>query len=180
MSARVWTALRASLYAAAFVFLWAWVAGALRVFDARLGGMLPIWMRWPGLLLAAAGAALGLYCIATFVTAGAGTPAPFDAPRRFVAVGPYRYVRNPMYLGGVGILAGSGLVLRSPSILAFTAVWWLLAHVFVLAYEEPTLRARFGATYDDYRSRVSRWIPRLPRAGGTDPGVDIASRGGRG
>ena len=180
MIARAWTAVRAALYATAFVLLWAWVAGALRVYDARLGGMLPPWTRLPGTLLAVAGAALALWCVVTFVTAGAGTPAPFDAPRRFVAVGPYRYVRNPMYLGGMGVLAGAGLVLRSPSIVIFTAAWWLLAHVFVLAYEEPTLRARFGATYDDYCSRVSRWIPRAPGAGDRPPAADTANRAGGG
>jgi protein-S-isoprenylcysteine O-methyltransferase Ste14 len=183
-----WIALRAALYASGFVVLWVWVAGQVRAYDARLNWALPPLARPAGLLLAAAGAALGLSCVATFVAVGKGTPAPFDAPRRFVAVGPYRCVRNPMYLGAMGLLAGSGLVLRSPSIVLFTAVWWLIAHVFVLTYEEPALRSRFGATYDDYCSRVHRWIPRRPRPmradhdRGDDRSLEegTASRAGRG
>ena len=80
-----------------------------------------------------AGAALCLACIATFVVIGRGTPAPFDPPRQFVAVGPYRYVRNPMYIGGALLLAGFALYLRSGAALIFCLPWLLLAHIFVLA-----------------------------------------------
>ena len=171
----MWTALRAMFYASTFVLLWAWVAGALRIYDRVLGGPLPQWVRWPGIAIAIGGALLALWCVVTFVTAGRGTPAPFDAPRRFVATGPYRYVRNPMYIGGMGVLAGSGLALGSPSIVAFTAGWWLVAHLFVLLYEEPHLRGRFGATYDAYCSRVRRWIPSAAGADGTPREADTAS-----
>jgi protein-S-isoprenylcysteine O-methyltransferase Ste14 len=130
--------------------------------DGRLGGPLPAWGRLAGAALALAGGALGLWCIALFVTAGHGTPAPFDAPRRFVAAGPYRWVRNPMYLGGVSFLGGVGLWLRSPAMALLAVAALGVAHVFVRTYEEPVLARAFGATYDEYRRQVHRWIPRRP------------------
>ena len=90
--------------------------------------------------LMAAGGTLAFACIATFVTRGEGTPAPMDPPRKFVAAGPYRFVRNPMYIGGFLVLAGFGLYEQSPAILLFALPWFLLAHLFVILYEEPHLR----------------------------------------
>ena len=104
---------------------------------------------------------LALWCLVVFVVRGHGTPAPFDAPRKLVAIGPYRYIRNPMYVGGGLALLGFGLLQTSPSIVLFVPVWWLLFHVMVLVYEEPVLRAKFGSDYDDYCRRIPRWIPSL-------------------
>ena len=108
----------------------------------------------------AAGGTLAFACIATFVTRGEGTPAPMDPPRKFVAAGPYRFVRNPMYIGGFLVLAGFGLYEQSPAILLFALPWLLLAHFFVILYEEPHLRATFGSPYDAYCRSVCRWPPR--------------------
>lgn len=166
---RFLVAARAALYAGSFVLLWGWLAVAVRPLDARFGGPLPAWLMPPGAALAAAGAAVAIWCIAVFVTAGAGTPAPFDAPRRFVAVGPYRWVRNPMYLGGFSLLAGVGLGVRSPAIVLLAAAGIGLAHLFVLSYEEPWLARQFDARYQAYRERVNRWVPRRPR--GTPPAL---------
>jgi protein-S-isoprenylcysteine O-methyltransferase Ste14 len=130
--------------------------------DGRMGGPLPAALRPVGAALAVAGGALALWCIALFVTAGHGTPAPFDAPRRFVAVGPYRWVRNPMYLGGVALLGGGAAWLRSPGMVLLAAGGLGLAHLFVLAYEEPSLTRAFGDSYREYRRQVNRWIPRRP------------------
>ena len=99
-------------------------------------------------------------CVGTFVVRGQGTPAPFDPPRRFVAVGPYKYVRNPMYIGGMILLVGSGLYQRSISILCLALAWLLLVHLLVVFYEEPHLRSRFGAEYQEYCRSVSRRVPR--------------------
>jgi protein-S-isoprenylcysteine O-methyltransferase Ste14 len=93
---------------------------------------------------------------------GRGTPAIFDAPRAFVAVGPYRYVRNPMYLSAIATFCGAGLYMRSLAVLAFTVAWLIVIHLFVLFIEEPGLQRRFGGTYDEYRSRVPRWLPSRP------------------
>lgn len=158
---RMLVVLRAAFYASAFVLLWAWLAASVRPLDARLPFAIPVWARPLGLALVLTGALLTLWCVATFVTRGRGTPAPFDPPREFVAEGPYRYVRNPMYIGGFGVLLGAGLVLRSPSIVGLAAVFLLLFHLFVLLYEEPALASRFGDPYLRYKSSVHRWLPRF-------------------
>ena len=113
-----------------------------------------------GVLVTVAGAALALSCIVTFVWIGRGTPAPFDPPRRLVSRGPYRLLRNPMYVGAGAALAGAALYYRSVPLLAYAAAFMLCAHLFVVAYEEPALRAKFGEEYAAYCRRVSRWLPR--------------------
>lgn len=118
-----------------------------------------------GLIVGAAGAALALWCVLTFALVGEGTPAPFDPPRRLVVRGPYRVVRNPMYLGAALALAAAALFYRSLALLGFTAVFVLAAHLFVLWYEEPTLRRTFGDDYDAYRREVQRWWPRVGASG---------------
>lgn len=158
----VLTAVRSLIFASSFVALWTWVALAL---DRRFPGLydLPSWLRVPGAMLIVGGGALALSCIALFVVIGKGTPAPFDAPRQFVAVGPYRYVRNPMYVGAFAVILGFGLWMNSMVILIFGLPWLLLAHVFVLVYEEPVLREKFGDSYKDYCFTVRRWIPKIPK-----------------
>jgi protein-S-isoprenylcysteine O-methyltransferase Ste14 len=114
-----------------------------------------------GMVAAAAGAALAAWCVLTFALVGRGTPAPFDPPRRLVVRGPYRYLRNPMYAGAAGALAGAALFYGSLALAVYAGAFLLLMHAFVLWYEEPTLRAHFGAEYDRYCRDVRRWRPRL-------------------
>lgn len=115
-----------------------------------------------GGLLVGAGLLLLLWCVVQFHRHG-GTPAPVDPPRRLVVRGPYRWTRNPMYAALAVMLTGQ-LVLHPGRALAIYALAALAAvSAFVLLYEEPTLRARFGADYADYAARVPRWIPRRPR-----------------
>ena len=155
-------ALRAAVFGSGFIWLWAWVAWSLhRRYDSSLGFALPEWTRAPGIVFLAVGGALALACIATFVTRGEGTPAPFDPPRKFVAAGPYKFVRNPMYIGACIMLFGFGLCEQSPAIVLSALPWLLLAHFFVILYEEPHLRATFGAPYDAYCRSVPRWLPHL-------------------
>jgi protein-S-isoprenylcysteine O-methyltransferase Ste14 len=116
-----------------------------------------------GMIGAAAGLALALWCVLTFALAGRGTPAPFDPPRRLVVRGPYRFVRNPMYVGAGLALAGAALFYRSPPLLGYTALFLAITHLFVLWYEEPTLRRLFGDEYVEYCRRVRRWWPSLGR-----------------
>ena len=113
-----------------------------------------------GLFLGASGAALALTCILTFVFVGRGTPAPFDPPRRLVVQGPYRLVRNPMYLGAGLALSGAGLFYQSIPLLGYAGVFLLITHLFVLLYEEPTLRQTFDGDYEEYCRRVGRWWPK--------------------
>ena len=160
---RILVILRAALYSAGFVLLWAWLATLAQPFDARLAFTVPDWARPFGWALVFLGALLALWCISTFVARGRGTPAPFDPPREFVAAGPYRYVRNPMYIGGFGVLLGAGLAFRSPSMMGVAVLFLLLMHLLVILYEEPVLADRFGDPYRHYKSSVHRWVPRFPR-----------------
>ena len=99
-----------------------------------------------------------------FVFEGRGTPAPIAPTEHLVVGGPYRWVRNPGYVAVTALLAGESLVYGSPAVLLYALLVALAFHVFVLLYEEPTLRATFGAEYDAYCRRVPRWLPRPPRA----------------
>jgi len=112
-----------------------------------------------GILIGGAGGALALWCIISFAVLGKGTPAPFDPPRRLVVRGPYRYVRNPMYIGAAFALGGAALFYRSLPLLGYVGVFLLVTHLFVVGYEEPTLQRLFGADYQAYRARVRRWLP---------------------
>lgn len=161
---QVFVAARTLLYAAGFLTLWGWLARRARHLDMERGLYLPFWTGFIGIGAFLAGALVVLSCVVSFVVAGKGTPAPFDPPRRFVASGPYRFVRNPMYLGSFLLLSGYGLYARSPSVLGLTALAALLAHLFVVLVEEPGLARRFGESYLAYRRSTNRWIPRLPRA----------------
>ncbi|HET7293867.1 MAG TPA: isoprenylcysteine carboxylmethyltransferase family protein [Vicinamibacteria bacterium] len=114
-----------------------------------------------GLALVLVGACLALWCILAFALIGRGTPAPFDPPRRLVVRGPYRFVRNPMYLGAALALAGAALVYASAALLGYAALFLVVTHLFVVAYEEPTLLETFGEEYAAYCRRVRRWWPSL-------------------
>ncbi len=98
---------------------------------------------------------------ARFAIEGLGTPAPVFPTRHLVVTGWYRYVRNPMYVAVVSIIVGQALLFGSITLLEYGALVWLFFHLFVLAYEEPTMRATFGEEYRLYCANVPRWIPRL-------------------
>ncbi len=114
-----------------------------------------------GMVIGAVGAAVALWCIFTFATIGRGTPAPFDPPRRLVIRGPYRFVRNPMYIGAGLALASAALFYESLPLLGYAGLFLLATHVFVVLYEEPTLRRTFGQEYEAYCRQVGRWWPRV-------------------
>lgn len=163
--AQTWfNTLRSTVYASAFIALFAWIALRLRAFDGNFHFALPAATVTLGMILMLPGAALAISCIATFVTRGRGTPALFDPPRRFVAAGPYRYVRNPMYLGGFALLIGLAFSLRSIAILLMTLLLMPLCHLLVVLHEEPSLKRKFGGFYENYLATVSRWLPRIPNA----------------
>jgi protein-S-isoprenylcysteine O-methyltransferase Ste14 len=116
-----------------------------------------------GIAIAVVGAALAVWCILSFALVGGGTPAPFDPPRRLVVGGPYALVRNPMYLGAGLALGGASLFYGSLALLGYVAGFLFVAHLFVVLYEEPTLRRTFGSEYESYCHQVSRWWPRVIR-----------------
>ena len=114
-----------------------------------------------GALMIAAGLTVLLDSFARFAIQGLGTPAPVAPPQRLVVTGLYRYVRNPMYVAVSSLIFGQGLLFGSASLLRYGLIVWLGFFAFVLLYEEPTLRRKFGDEYRQYCTRVPRWIPRL-------------------
>jgi protein-S-isoprenylcysteine O-methyltransferase Ste14 len=124
----------------------------------------PAAMDWPqiaGLVVGTIGAVIALSCVCAFAFIGKGTPAPFDPPRQLVVRGPYRFLRNPMYVGAALAVAGAALFYQSIQLLAFVAGFILVTHFFVVLYEEPALRRMFGPEYASYCQRVHRWIPTM-------------------
>src|SRR5947207_15938155 len=101
-----------------------------------------------GMVIGAIGAAVALWCIFSFAAIGKGTPMPLDPPRRLVIRGPYRFVRNPMYIGAGLALLGTAVFYLSWPLLIYAGVFFIATHLFVLAYEEPMLRRTFGEEYE--------------------------------
>ena len=117
---------------------------------AMLGGFLAVF----GVVLYLACAFWG------FAMRGGGTPAPIDPPKKLVIIGPYCIVRNPMYWSVLFVMLGEAAVLHSALLAEWAVLFFLSTCLFVLFYEEPTLRANFGVEYEDYCRRVPRWLPR--------------------
>jgi hypothetical protein len=96
-----------------------------------------------------------------FAVSGLGTPAPIAPTKFLVTTALDRYVRNPMYIGVFGVLLGEAATFHSMRLLGYAAFLCIAVQLFVVYYEEPTLRRRFGDSYELYRRSVPRWIPRL-------------------
>jgi len=108
------------------------------------------------------GALTYLWCAWDFTFTGRGTPAPIDPPKELVVKGLYRYVRNPMYVGITLILLGEAVLFESAVLFLYVGLLLVWFQLFIVYYEEPTLRRLFGASYESYCKSVSRWIPGLP------------------
>jgi protein-S-isoprenylcysteine O-methyltransferase Ste14 len=135
-----------------------WWISRWRVEAPFLG--MPIF-RFAGGILITLGLIGLLDSFARFALQGVGTPAPVFPTRHLVVTGLYRYVRNPMYVAVVITILGQGLTLGNVNVLEYGALVWLLFHLFVLIYEEPSLRANFGSEYKYFCAEVPRWIPRF-------------------
>ncbi len=146
---------------AAFFALWFWLLPQWLRFQVEAAGEEP-W-RWLAAIPSVLGFAVALRCVWDFGWTGRGTPAPFIPPQQLVVVGFYRYVRNPMYLGFAAGWIGLWIVFghAEPGLIAAVAAVALGVHLFVVFYEEPTLREKFGAGYEEYCRNVRRWWPRL-------------------
>ena len=129
--------------------------------DWRVGKTLWLPVRIVGILLLVAGIVVLLNAFVRFVVEGIGTPAPVAPTQRLVVGGPYRYVRNPMYLAVSATIVGQALVLGRAVLLLYAAGFVVLVVAFVRSYEEPTLLQQFGDEYEDYRRAVPGWWPRL-------------------
>ncbi len=116
-----------------------------------------------GLLPIMLGGVLYFWCAGAFTFIGKGTPAPIDAPDILVVQGAYRWVRNPMYVAVLSVVAGEAILFRSFLLAGYALLLWVGFHTFVILVEEPSLHRRFGASYQTYLHTVSRWLPRSPR-----------------
>lgn len=114
-----------------------------------------------GAAMVAGGTLVLLTAFARFAMEGVGTPAPVAPTEHLVVGGPYRYVRNPMYLAVAATILGQAVILARPVLLAYLAAFFAAVVTFVRAYEEPTLRRKYGDEYDRYRRAVPGWWPRV-------------------
>jgi protein-S-isoprenylcysteine O-methyltransferase Ste14 len=120
---------------------------------------------WPiGLVPIGAGIMLYLWCAGAFTVVGRGTPAPTDARVFLVKAGPYRWVRNPMYLGVLSVWVGEAILFHSLLLAGCGVLIAVIVHLFVVLYEEPTLRRQFGESYETYLRMVPRWLPGYPHS----------------
>src|ERR1043166_1648691 len=159
--ANMFVLVRAVTYAALFIgFVLVYLPGRFLSWSGIVAPTTTAAPQVAGMMLVAIGTAIALWCVFTFVFIGKGTPAPFDPPRKLVVRGPYWFVRNPMYIGAGMTLAGAALYFESLSICIYTGLFFLVTHLFVVFYEEPTLRRTFGSDYESYFGRVSRWLPK--------------------
>lgn len=124
----------------------------------RLGALLPV-----SLALFGIGSAFYIWSVWHFATTGRGTPSFIDPPKKLVVQGPFRYTRNPMYLGLFAALLGWTLLYQNVRLLLYFLVVVATANLWVIGYEEPHLGRVFGPEYDQYKARVPRWLPRFFR-----------------
>ncbi|HEX2717670.1 MAG TPA: methyltransferase [Gemmatimonadaceae bacterium] len=136
-----------------------WIVRGARVVPVHGGTLLLVQLL--GIVLLALGLLLFASSLRRFATEGDGTLAPWDPPRRLVVRGPYRYVRNPMISGVVFVLFGEAALLLSRGLLQWALLFFAINAVYIPLIEEPMLRGRFGAEYDEYRRRVPRLLPRI-------------------
>jgi protein-S-isoprenylcysteine O-methyltransferase Ste14 len=149
-----------------------------------MAGLLPYWISggWysanpppalqiVGALLLVAGIGVLAHTVIRFVVEGLGTPFPGAPTQNLVIGGPYRYVRNPMYLAVIAIILGQAAILGSVSLVVYAAILWLVVASFVRFYEEPALSATYGERYAAYRRNVKAWLPRVTPWNGEDRGA---------
>jgi len=122
---------------------------------------LPRWIAWPvGATLAVGGLAVWFLCLDAFSRRGAGTPFPLDAPRHLVTSGPFGVVRNPIMAAEIAVIWGEAFLFGILGLWVYAVLISAMAQVLIVRIEEPELRERFGAEYDEYCQRVPRWVPR--------------------
>ena len=180
---RIYELMARNQLSASLVLIWHTMTVGLRslLFTLCIPGSATVWLPWlilaqrmpsdlaapwtlrlPGALLMAMGVVLYFSCLWDFTFTGRGTPAVWDPPVVFVSKGLYRFVRNPMYLAIVCVLVGEALFFQSATLSWMAAGGAAGFHLFVVFYEEPALKQRFGFSYERYCSEVSRWLPRWP------------------
>jgi|SRR5712692_9120346 len=119
--------------------------------------------RFFGILLILIGVAIYAWSAWNFTFVGKGTPAPFDPPKQLVVTGPYHYLRNPIYTFVILVLLGEAIFFESAALLVYAALVFSFVHLWLVLYEEPGLKRRFGKSYDTYCETVPRWIPKTTK-----------------
>jgi protein-S-isoprenylcysteine O-methyltransferase Ste14 len=155
---RLLAVVRSIVVSILFVSIWTWFVPRWVVGNDAFENARPA-----GWIVIAVGVSIAFACALEFAWRGIGTPAPFDPPRRLVISGLYRWVRNPMYVGLGVLLLGEAITFPRLTItmLIMIASLWLATTIFIITFEEPTLRSKFGDDYAEYCRNVRRWIPRL-------------------
>ena len=125
---------------------------------------IPSALKPAGIVLVILGAMLTLWCRGILISKGKGTPNPVDPPKMMVFSGPYRYVRNPMYIGYYTTLFGLSLWLPSSTLLLIIIVSWPVVNFLIVHLEEPQLEKRFKGSYLKYKEKVPRWVPKFSRS----------------
>ncbi len=154
--------LRTLFYLAVLVSFVLWIFPSILSLNKFFPFTLPPALKIPGWIVFFFGFLLWISCILLFAFRGRGTFQVLDPPREFVIVGPYRYVRNPMYEGAFGIILGSAFAYSSPALLMLGIILPVVVHFIVVYFEEPQLERRFGDSYREYCRKVPRWLPRFP------------------
>ena len=138
------------------------IAGYIPLAFLRTGSQVPTgFLSYLAFLLWPIGTAMLIWCFWDFVQKGKGTPAPIEPPKELVVSGLYNYVRNPMYVGVLLVIIGHFLWFGYWNLLIYALLVFLAFSVFVIFYEEPTLKQNFGSAYEEYLKRVPRWFPRF-------------------
>lgn len=128
----------------------------LQLFAVDIGSI-----RYCGLILIITGAVINLKCYWDLISSGKGTPDPLIPTVELVVRGLYQFMRNPIYVGLFLILCGEAILFMSAVLLVYALMWLLALTLIVVFIEEPSLKRRFGGSYDEYLKSVPRWIPRL-------------------
>ena len=161
---RWFSLLRSAIYASVFITLQMWFFPRWVGIHGRWDAAMATPWRWAGVIPLVVGSVIMIACVFRFGTTGEGTPFPADPPRKFVAVGPYRWSRNPMYFGMALTLIGEAVLFADWSqwqrIAVYAVALGAITECFVVFYEEPTLRKKFGAEYEEFCQRVPRWFLR--------------------
>ena len=128
----------------------------LQLFPVNIGSV-----RYCGLISMIIGTVINLKFYWDLIFSGKGTPDPLIPTGKLVSRGLYQFMRNPVYVGLFLILFGEAVLFMSAVLLVYSLLWLLVLNLIVVFIEEPSLRRRFGDSYDDYLVSVPRWIPRL-------------------
>jgi len=114
-----------------------------------------------GVYLMCLGLLIMILTISAFIRKGNGTLAPWNPTKKLINGGLYSYVRNPMIMSVMTVLAGESIAILSKSIFIWTLLFFIINNFYFVWIEEPLLAQKFGKDYLEYKRHVRRWIPRF-------------------